>query len=85
MSGYLRYSLNCYGVLGIEMMAAAQALDLRGGKMAKGTKAAHNVIRKYIKRLEEDRPLYKDNNEMVRILKSGEIIDAVENEIGKLD
>ena len=76
---------NCYGVLGIEMMAAAQALDLRGGKMAKGTKAAHNVIRKYIKRLEEDRPLYKDNNEMVRILKSGEIIDAVENEIGKLD
>ena len=76
---------NCFGVLGIEMMAAAQALDLREGDMAKGTKAAHDVIRKYIPKLEEDRPLYKDNNKMVEVLKSGEIIDAVEKEIGKLD
>ncbi len=76
---------NCYGVLGIEMMAAAQALDLREGNMAKGTKAAHDVIRKYIPKLEEDRPLYRDNNKMLEVLKSGEIIDAVEKEIGKLD
>ena len=76
---------NCYGVLGIEMMAAAQALDLREGNMAKGTKAAHEVIRKYIPKLEEDRPLYRDNNKMLEVLKSGEIIDAVEKEIGELD
>ena len=76
---------NCYGVLGIEMMAAAQALDLREGNMAKGTKAAHEVIRKYIPKLEEDRPLYRDNIKMLEVLKSGEIIDAVEKEIGELD
>ena len=38
-----------------------------------------------IPKLEEDRPLYRDNNKMLEVLKSGEIIDAVEKEIGELD
>ena len=36
---------NCFGVLGIEMMAAAQALDIRGKGLGKGTSNAHKVIR----------------------------------------
>ena len=74
---------NCYGVLAIEMMAAAQALDLRGKNMGKGTSAAHKVVRKYVDFLDDDRPLYKDNNRMVELLKTDEIIDAVENVLGK--
>ncbi len=74
---------NCYGVLAIEMMAAAQALDLRGKRSGKGTSAAHRVVRKYVEFLDDDRPLYKDNNRMVELLKSNEIIEAVESELGK--
>jgi len=73
---------NCFGVLGIEMMAAAQALDIRGKKLGKGTSIAHKVIRKYVDYLDEDRPLYKDHNTMVKLLKSNEILETVESELG---
>jgi len=73
---------NCFGVLGIEMMAAAQALDIRRKGLGKGTSIAHKVIRKYVDYLDEDRPLYKDHNTMVKLLKSNEILDAVESELG---
>ena len=73
---------NCFGVIGIEMMAAAQALDIRGGKLGKGTSIAHNVIRKYVDYLDEDRPLHRDHNAMVKLLKTNEIIDAVEEGLG---
>ena len=74
---------NCYGVLAIEMMAAAQALDLREKKPGKGTSAAHRIVRKYVDFLDDDRPLYKDNNRMVELLKTDEILNAVENVLGK--
>jgi histidine ammonia-lyase len=52
---------NAYGVLAIEFIAAAQALDFRGHKMGRGVAAAHEVVRKYVAHLEEDRPLYPDH------------------------
>ena len=73
---------NCFGVIGIEMMAAAQVLDIRGGELGKGTSIAHSVIRKYVDYLDEDRPLYRDHNAMVKLLKTNEIIDAVEEGLG---
>ena len=76
---------NCFGVLAIEMIAAAQALDIRGGAPGKGVGAAHQVIRKYIDYLDDDRPLFPDNDRMVEILESGELLEAVESAIGKLD
>jgi histidine ammonia-lyase len=76
---------NCFGVLAIEMIAAAQALDIRGGAPGKGVSAAHQVIRKYIDYLDDDRPLFPDNDRMVEILESGELLEAVESAIGKLD
>ena len=74
---------NCYGVLGIEMMAAAQALEIRGKNMGKGTSVAHKTIRKYVDYLDDDRPLYNDHNAMVKLLKSNEILESVENKLGK--
>ena len=81
---------NCFGVLAIEMMAAAQALDLRQRQqktsnkpmLGKGTSVAHEVIRKYVDYLDEDRPLYKDHNTMVELLKSNEVLDTVEKNLG---
>lgn len=76
---------NAYGVLGIEFMAAAQALDFRGFQNGRGVQAAHRVIRKYVPHLDEDRPLYKDHNIMKELVKSGEILEAVEREVGPLE
>ena len=82
---------NCFGVLAIEMMASAQALDIRmkrnndsekSTRLGRGTSVAHKIIRKYVDYLDEDRPLYKDHNKMVDLLKSNEILDEVEKELG---
>ncbi len=76
---------NACGVLGIEFMGAAQALDFREFTPGKGTQKAREVIRKYVKHLEVDRPLYPDHNQMKALVKSGEILDEVESLVGKLN
>ncbi len=75
---------NACGVLGIEFMAAAQALDFRQFTPGKGTRKAREVIRKHVQHLEVDRPLYPDHNRMKELVKSGEILEEVEKAIGKL-
>ena len=75
---------NAYGVLGIEYMAAAQALDFRKFDPGHGVEAARKVIRKHVEHLDEDRPLYNDHNTMKELVKSGEILDEVEKVVGKL-
>ncbi|MEW6240520.1 MAG: aromatic amino acid lyase, partial [Chloroflexota bacterium] len=75
---------NAYGVLGIEFMAAAQALDFREFHPGKGTQKAREVIRKHVAHLEEDRPLYPDHNTMKALVKSGEILEEVEKTIGSM-
>src|SRR5512136_674119 len=76
---------NAYGVLGIELMAAAQALDFRPFTPGQGTQKAREVIRRHVAHLEVDRPLYPDHNAMKALVKSGEILEAVEAELGPLD
>ncbi len=81
---------NACGVLGIEFMAAAQALNLRNKletpyKWGTGTEVAHNVIRRHVDYLEIDRPLYPDHNTMKELVRSGEILDEVEKSIGSLE
>ena len=76
---------NAYGALGIEFMAAAQALDFRDYKFGKGTTKAHDVVRKHVEFLDIDRPLYKDHNTMKELVKSCEILIEVEKEIGSLE
>jgi histidine ammonia-lyase len=75
---------NAYGILGIELMAGAQALDFRTFNPGHGTKKAREVIRKYVAHLEVDRPLYPDHNRMKELVKSGEILDEVEKVVGSL-
>ncbi len=73
-----------HGVLGIEFMAAAQALDLRTYTPGKGAQVARAEIRKHVEFLDEDRPLYVDHNAMKSLVKSLDILTAVENAVGEL-
>ena len=75
---------NAYGILGIEFMAAAQALDFRDYAFGNGVETARKVIRKYVEFLEVDRPLYKDHTRMKELVKSREILTTVEKETGSL-
>ena len=75
---------NAYGVLGIEFMAAAQALDFREFTPGKGGRKAREVIRKYVDFLDEDRPLYPDHTRMKELVKSCEILEEVEKVVGDL-
>jgi len=76
---------NAYGILGIEFMAAAQALDFREYKFGKGVTKAKEVIRKYVDFLDVDRPLFDDHNAMKKLVESCEILEAVESVVGKLE
>jgi histidine ammonia-lyase len=76
---------NAYGILGIEFMAAAQALDFREYRFGAGVLKAKEVIRKYVAFLDIDRPLYPDHNRMKELVKSCEILEEVEKAVGKLE
>jgi histidine ammonia-lyase len=76
---------NAYGILGIELMAAAQALDFREYAFGKGVTKAKEVIRKYVEFLDVDRPLYDDHNKMMALVKSCEILEEVEKITGSLE
>ncbi|NQT78278.1 MAG: aromatic amino acid lyase [Bacteroidetes bacterium] len=76
---------NAYGILGIEIMAAAQALDFREYKFGKGVSKAKEVVRKHVEFLDIDRPLYNDHNNMKALVKSCEILDEVEKVVGSLE
>jgi histidine ammonia-lyase len=76
---------NAYGILGIELMAAAQALDFREYRFGTGVIKAKEVIRKHVKFLKEDRPLYTDHTTMKELVKSCEILHEVEKVVGALE
>lgn len=75
---------NAYGILGIELMAAAQALDFRDYKFGTGVSVAKDVIRQHVDFLDIDRPLYNDHNTMKELVESCEILAEVEKAIGSL-
>ena len=76
---------NAYGVLGIEFIAASQALDFREFSNGKGVAKAKQVVRKYVQHLDVDRPLYPDHTKMKEVVKSCEILEEVEKEVGSLE
>jgi len=75
---------NAFGILGIELIAAAQALDFREFGFGRGTRAAHAAVREVVAHLDVDRPLFSDHNAMSAAVERCAVLDAVEREVGPL-
>ncbi|HHT9151577.1 MAG TPA: HAL/PAL/TAL family ammonia-lyase, partial [Candidatus Wujingus californicus] len=77
---------NAEFVISIELLCAAQAMDLFTNlKAGAGTVEAYKLIRKHISHMEEDRVLSDDINTMYKLVHEGKIRNAVENKIGQLN
>ncbi|MBD3166642.1 histidine ammonia-lyase [bacterium] len=76
---------NAYGVLGLELIAASQALDFRDWKFGEGVQAGREAVREIVKHLDEDRPLFPDHNNMKDAVQQLHVLEAVENRIGELE
>jgi histidine ammonia-lyase len=78
---------NVRKVLAIEMLLSAQALDftLTTLKPGHGTLAAHKHIRNTVPYIRKDEYLHPLIEKLVGLTETGGIIEAVENEIGRLD
>jgi len=77
---------NAEQVIAIELLCAAQAMDLfTNMKPGEGTLAAYRFIREEVPRLERDRVLSTDIQKMVQIIKSGRLLERVESVVGKLN
>ncbi len=68
---------NANGVLGIEFIAAAQALDFRDFQKGAGVEKGREVVRRHVEHLDIDRPLYPDHTKMQQVVRSCEILEEV--------
>jgi len=76
---------NARTVVAIELLCAAQALDLFTNlKPGRGTLAAYGVIRDFIPHLEADRILADDIARMQGLMDDGRLLEAVEDAVGPL-
>jgi histidine ammonia-lyase len=76
---------NTENVIAIELLCAAQALDLFTNlKPGDGTLEAYRVIRKSISHLEKDRILSQDIAAMTELIRGSKILRAVEKRVGAL-
>ncbi|TNF76182.1 MAG: histidine ammonia-lyase [Bacteroidetes bacterium] len=72
-------------VLAIELLCAAQSLDLfTNMKPGDGTLEAYRAIREQISHLDRDRILSTDIHFMVEMIRGGQLLDAVEKKVGRL-
>lgn len=76
---------NASRVIAMEVLAACQAIDLRGNKgLGMGTEIVYNIIRENIHTLDEDRVMYVDLNKCYELIKDGLAVKEVEKKIGQL-
>ena len=83
---------NVQTVLAIELLCACQALDftrtLNGDKPMKagrGSEAAYRFVRKRIQHLDEDRVLYDDIQQALKLVLDGSVVASVERSIGAME
>jgi histidine ammonia-lyase len=77
---------NVRHILAIELLTAAQAIDLRTDgptRLGEGTAAAYQVLRSYVSPLIHDRELSPDINTLADLIQSGEILRAVQTVLQK--
>ena len=86
---------NVQKIVAIELLFAAQAIDLRLEEAEKrqqpekvlgaGTAVAYQIIRQHVEPLVADRPLYTDIDTLTHLMAKGSILKAVEKRVGVLD
>ena len=77
---------NAEYVVSIELLCAAQAMDLFTNLEAGiGTMEAYRVIRRYISHMDTDRILSHDIKTMYELVHNGKILNAVEDKVGPLN
>ena len=82
---------NTYKIVALEMMCAAQAVDLQLGEsrskssptelLGRGTRIAYEEIRRKTRMVEKDRQISEDLNRVTLALESGDIFSAIEQGI----
>jgi histidine ammonia-lyase len=85
-------ALKCWSVLGnveralaIELLAAAQGVEfLAPLEPGHGARAAHDFVRSLSPTVIEDRTLSADIELVAAAIRSGELVNAVESEVGEL-
>ena len=76
---------NVRQVLAIELLCAAQGIDLRSPlQPGRGTLAAYRAVRRRIKRLDRDRIMAPDLERAAELIRQGRVLGAVERAVGKL-
>jgi histidine ammonia-lyase len=76
---------NAERALAIELLAGAQAIEfLAPLEPGSGARAAHQLVRSLSATVHEDRPLSDDIERVAQAIASGELVSAVEGEIGAL-
>jgi histidine ammonia-lyase len=76
---------NTEDVIAIELLCAAQALDVfTNMKPGQGSAAAYRAIRETVPHLDKDRILAKDIEAVKGLMRGGEIVAAVEDVVGEL-
>ncbi len=74
----LKILRNVECILAIEMISAAQAIEIRGPeKLATRTGRAYKMIRTIVPPVVKDRETYLDIEKLVKILKNGKLVKAV--------
>ena len=76
---------NAYGVLGIEFMAAAQALDFRDFTPGQGVPGRPDVIRRHVRTSTRTVHSTPTTTAMKALVQSCEILDEVEKAVGRLE
>jgi histidine ammonia-lyase len=76
---------NVIGVIAVEMMSAAQALDFRKPKRPGfGVRSAYRLLRSAVDHLEDDRPLHTDIGKIATLIHEGTLVRAAERRIGPI-
>jgi histidine ammonia-lyase len=76
---------NVANALAIELLVGCAGIDQRAPlRPSRGVEAAHREVRRRIPALTEDRPLYLDFATVRGMLRSGEVLSAVEQVVGSL-
>ncbi|ABR49288.1 histidine ammonia-lyase [Alkaliphilus metalliredigens QYMF] len=76
---------NTVNVLGVELMAASQAVEFYDGyELGIGTRRAYDTIRKSVAHLDEDRVMYVDMNRCAELVFNHKIVDEVEKVVSIL-